>query len=135
EGRLILGVGIAADVPNIRQEFTAAGVPFEKRVGRLLEGLRLARLLWGGETVDWGGRWESGDGHPCPKPYSQGGGPRSGTGACPRSGSADRCPQASIAPVAYSTAGCRSPRMLSNGLACGTRSRKSHAQRGAIRTR
>jgi alkanesulfonate monooxygenase SsuD/methylene tetrahydromethanopterin reductase-like flavin-dependent oxidoreductase (luciferase family) len=41
EGRLILGVGIAADVPNIRQEFTAAGVPFEKRVGRLLEGLRL----------------------------------------------------------------------------------------------
>src|SRR5467141_3406914 len=29
EGRLILGVGIAADVPNIRQEFTAAGVPFE----------------------------------------------------------------------------------------------------------
>src|ERR1700748_1126388 len=41
EGRLILAVGIAADVPNIRQEFTAAGVPFEKRVGRLLEGLRL----------------------------------------------------------------------------------------------
>ena len=43
EGRLILGVGIAADVPNIRAEFTAAGVPFEKRVGRLLEvcGLRV----------------------------------------------------------------------------------------------
>src|ERR1700730_12887218 len=30
EGRVILGVGIAADVPNIRAEFTAAGVPFEK---------------------------------------------------------------------------------------------------------
>src|SRR5262245_30620936 len=27
EGRLILGVGIASDVPNIRAEFTAAGVP------------------------------------------------------------------------------------------------------------
>ena len=40
EGRLILGVGIARDVPNIRAEFTAAGVPFEKRVGRMLEGLR-----------------------------------------------------------------------------------------------
>ena len=39
EGRLILGVGIAADVANIRSEFSAAGVPFEKRVGRLLEGL------------------------------------------------------------------------------------------------
>ena len=58
EGRLILGVGIAADVPNIRQEFTAAGVPFEKRVGRLLEGLRLARLLWSGKPVDWDGRWK-----------------------------------------------------------------------------
>src|SRR5262249_32225773 len=58
EGRLILGVGIAADVANIRQEFTAAGVPFEKRVGRLLEGLRLARLLWSGKPVDWDGRWK-----------------------------------------------------------------------------
>src|SRR6201987_372758 len=38
EGRLILGVGIAADVANIRAEFTAAGVPFEKRVGRMMEG-------------------------------------------------------------------------------------------------
>lgn len=30
EGRLILGVGIAADVPSMRTEFLAAGVPFEK---------------------------------------------------------------------------------------------------------
>jgi alkanesulfonate monooxygenase SsuD/methylene tetrahydromethanopterin reductase-like flavin-dependent oxidoreductase (luciferase family) len=58
EGRLILGVGIAADVPPIRREFTAAGVPFEKRVGRLLEGLRLARSLWSGQGVDWDGRWK-----------------------------------------------------------------------------
>ena len=34
DGRLILGVGIVADVPNIRHEFTAAGVPYEKRVVR-----------------------------------------------------------------------------------------------------
>ena len=46
EGRLILGVGIARDVPDIRAEFVAAGVPFEKRVGRMLEGLRLCRELW-----------------------------------------------------------------------------------------
>ena len=32
---MILGVGIASDLPNIRAEFAAAGVPFEKRVGRL----------------------------------------------------------------------------------------------------
>src|ERR1700674_5462308 len=57
EGRLILGVGIASDLPNIRAEFAAAGVPFEKRVGRMLEGLRLMRALWSGKPVDWDGRW------------------------------------------------------------------------------
>ena len=31
EGRIILGVGTARDVPAIRNEFKAAGVPFEKR--------------------------------------------------------------------------------------------------------
>src|SRR5262245_14830817 len=51
EGRVILGVGIASDLPNIRAEFAAAGVPFEKRVGRLLEGLRLCRELWTGSAV------------------------------------------------------------------------------------
>src|SRR5215204_7479086 len=57
EGRIILGVGIASDVPNIRAEFVACGVPFEKRVGRMLEGLRLARELWTGKPVTWNGRW------------------------------------------------------------------------------
>ena len=57
EGRFILGVGIASDVPNIRAEFVACGVPFEKRVGRMLEGLRLCRELWSGRPVSWNGRW------------------------------------------------------------------------------
>src|ERR1700740_3664675 len=57
EGRFILGVGIARDVPNIRAEFAAASVPFEKRVGRMMEGLRLCRALWTGEPVNWDGRW------------------------------------------------------------------------------
>ena len=56
-GRLILGCGIAADLPNVRDEFLAAGVPWEKRVGRMLEGLRLCRALWRGAAVDWAGRW------------------------------------------------------------------------------
>src|SRR6188768_3576512 len=30
EGRLILGIGIATDVPNIRAEFEASGVPFDR---------------------------------------------------------------------------------------------------------
>src|SRR5580693_5991023 len=41
EGRLVLGAGIASDVPNVRAEFAAAGVPFEGRVGRMMEGPRL----------------------------------------------------------------------------------------------
>ena len=58
EGRLILGVGFAADRPNIRAEFAAAGVPFEHRIGRMIEGLRLCRALWSGHPVDWDGRWQ-----------------------------------------------------------------------------
>jgi alkanesulfonate monooxygenase SsuD/methylene tetrahydromethanopterin reductase-like flavin-dependent oxidoreductase (luciferase family) len=75
EGRLILGVGIAADIATIRAEFAAAGVPFEKRVGRLLEGLRLARALWTGEPVDWDGRWKVDRGILAPTPYRAGGPP------------------------------------------------------------
>jgi len=125
EGRLILGVGIAADVPNIRQEFTAAGVPFEKsdacskvfgspvRCGAVNRSIGTA-----------GGKWSMASlaRHHIVK-------------VGPRSGSADRCPRASIARVASSTAGCRSPRLLINGLAYGTSSSKSHARRGAMRTR
>jgi alkanesulfonate monooxygenase SsuD/methylene tetrahydromethanopterin reductase-like flavin-dependent oxidoreductase (luciferase family) len=75
EGRLILGIGIAADVPNIRAEFTAAGVPFEKRVGRLLEGVRLARALWTGQPVSWNGRWKVENAVLGPTPYRVGGPP------------------------------------------------------------
>ena len=52
EGRIILGVGIARDVPSIRDEFRACGVPFERRIGRMLEGIRLMRALWTGKPVD-----------------------------------------------------------------------------------
>jgi alkanesulfonate monooxygenase SsuD/methylene tetrahydromethanopterin reductase-like flavin-dependent oxidoreductase (luciferase family) len=75
DGRVILGVGIAGDVPNIRHEFEAAGVPFEKRVGRLLEGLRLCRALWSGQPVDWDGRWKVDQGILAPTPAQAGGPP------------------------------------------------------------
>jgi alkanesulfonate monooxygenase SsuD/methylene tetrahydromethanopterin reductase-like flavin-dependent oxidoreductase (luciferase family) len=75
EGRLILGVGIAADVPNIRAEFAAAGVPFDKRVGRMVEGLALARALWTGKSVDWDGRWKAQAGVLGPTPHRPGGPP------------------------------------------------------------
>lgn len=75
EGRLILGVGIATDVPNIRAEFTAAGVTFDKRVGTLLDGLALARALWTGQPVDWDGRWSVKAGVLGPTPHRKGGPP------------------------------------------------------------
>lgn len=75
EGRLVLGAGIASDVPNIRAEFAAAGVPFEARVGRMMEGLRLCRALWTGQPVDWQGRWPVEGGVLGPTPYRPGGPP------------------------------------------------------------
>src|ERR1700731_1219648 len=75
EGRLVLGAGIASDVPNIRAEFVAAGVRFEGRVGRMMEGLRLARALWTGKPVDWNGRWKVQGGVLGPTPHRPGGPP------------------------------------------------------------
>jgi probable F420-dependent oxidoreductase len=56
EGRLILGMGIAADTPAIRAEFAAAGVPFERRVGRFVETLEICRALWTRDAVSFSGR-------------------------------------------------------------------------------
>ncbi len=75
EGRFILGVGVATDVPSIRAEFEAAGVPFEKRAGRMMEGLRLCRALWSGEPVDWNGRWKLESATIGPTPHRPGGPP------------------------------------------------------------
>jgi alkanesulfonate monooxygenase SsuD/methylene tetrahydromethanopterin reductase-like flavin-dependent oxidoreductase (luciferase family) len=75
EGRLIVGAGIAADTPTVRAEFKAAGVPFEKRVGTLMEGFRLCKALWSGETVEWHGRWDVTQGVMAPEPFTKGGPP------------------------------------------------------------
>ena len=83
EGRLILGVGIAGDRPNIRAEFVAAGVPFDGRVGRMQEGLQLCRKLWTGEAIDWNGRWTLEQGTLGPKPFRTGGPPIWGAGSHP----------------------------------------------------
>jgi alkanesulfonate monooxygenase SsuD/methylene tetrahydromethanopterin reductase-like flavin-dependent oxidoreductase (luciferase family) len=57
QGRTVLGVGIAADTPPIRQEFEAAGVPFNQRVGRCIETLEICRALWKGDRVTFAGRY------------------------------------------------------------------------------
>ncbi|MBS0242019.1 MAG: LLM class flavin-dependent oxidoreductase [Proteobacteria bacterium] len=85
EGRLVLGVGIARDVPSIRSEFVAAGVPFEKRVGRMLEGIRVMRMLWSGEPVTWDGLWKLDNATVGPTPHRPGGPPLWIAGALPQS--------------------------------------------------
>jgi probable F420-dependent oxidoreductase len=55
DGRVILGVGIAADMPAIRREFAAVGVPWERRVGRFLETLEICRALWSRDHVSFKG--------------------------------------------------------------------------------
>ncbi len=80
EGRLILGFGTGRDTPPIRLEFEAAGVPFEKRIGRMLEQACLCRALWSGEKIDWDGRWTVRGGELAPTPHTPGGPPLWGGG-------------------------------------------------------
>src|SRR6201987_562704 len=73
EGRLVLGAGIANDLPNIRAEFMAAGMPFEGRVGRMMEGLRLAPAPWTGKPGARDGRRRVETGVLGPTPFRPGG--------------------------------------------------------------
>src|SRR5215510_10467758 len=124
EGRLILGVGIAGDVPNIRAEFTAAGVPFEKRVGRMMEGLRLTRALWSGKPVDWDGRWRVEGGVLGPTPHRPGGPPIwMARSVRPSSGR-----------LGISTAGSPTKPASRAGASSGARSERSSRKQGATST-
>lgn len=75
EGRVILGIGSASDVQNIQDEFEACGVPWEKRLGRMMEAMRLCRALWSGEPVTWEGRWRLKGQSVGPTPHRPGGPP------------------------------------------------------------
>ena len=75
EGRLILGIGIGADTPAMRRDFEATGVPFDKRVARMNEAMRLCRALWTGQPVDWTGLWTVKQGTVGPTPHRPGGPP------------------------------------------------------------
>ena len=76
EGRVILGAGIAADNPPIRKEFAAAGVPFERRVGRFLETLEICQTLWTRDHVSFSGKHFTLDDVTMePKPHRAGGPP------------------------------------------------------------
>ncbi|HEY7874023.1 MAG TPA: LLM class flavin-dependent oxidoreductase, partial [Actinomycetota bacterium] len=46
EGRLILGLGAGAPVPQTQHEMDAAGARFDRRVSRLMETVAIWRALW-----------------------------------------------------------------------------------------
>jgi probable F420-dependent oxidoreductase len=76
EGRVVLGVGIAADNPSIRKEFAAVGVPFERRVGRFLETLEICQALWRRDGVSFSGKHFTIENATVePKPHRPGGPP------------------------------------------------------------
>ena len=76
EGRVILGAGIAADTPQIRQEFAACGVPWDRRVGRFLETIEICRALWRRDGVTYHGKHFTLEGATVePKPHRPGGPP------------------------------------------------------------
>jgi alkanesulfonate monooxygenase SsuD/methylene tetrahydromethanopterin reductase-like flavin-dependent oxidoreductase (luciferase family) len=85
-GRLILGLGAGFPFPATEAEFTACGVPFEGRIGRLVETVKILRLLWGGEgPQSFDGRhWQLSDLELEPKPKQVGGPPLWLAGAGPR---------------------------------------------------
>jgi alkanesulfonate monooxygenase SsuD/methylene tetrahydromethanopterin reductase-like flavin-dependent oxidoreductase (luciferase family) len=76
EGRIILGVGIAGDMPAIRKEFAAAAVPWDRRVGRFLEILAICQALWTRDGVSFSGKHFTLDNVTMePKPHRPGGPP------------------------------------------------------------
>jgi len=78
-----MGWGTARDIPSIRAEFQAAGVPFEKRIRRMIDQVHLCRALWTGESTDWDGLWTVKSGTLAPKPFTPGGPKLWGGGGVP----------------------------------------------------
>ncbi|HEX6358537.1 LLM class flavin-dependent oxidoreductase [Actinophytocola sp.] len=54
-GRLIVGLGSGFNSPATERQFTAAGVPFTGRVGRLTETIEVLRAVWSGKPLRYGG--------------------------------------------------------------------------------
>jgi alkanesulfonate monooxygenase SsuD/methylene tetrahydromethanopterin reductase-like flavin-dependent oxidoreductase (luciferase family) len=85
EGRLTLGLGAGFPYPATEAEFAAVGVPFVERLQRMLETVRIWRLLWGEETIsEFTGRyWTFAGLEGLPRPAHSGGPPLWLAGAGP----------------------------------------------------
>jgi probable F420-dependent oxidoreductase len=71
-GRTIVGVGVGWQ----REEYAALGVPYDERLPRVLESVRLAHALWGGEPTDFQGTFTTFDNMVMRPPPAQKGGLR-----------------------------------------------------------
>ena len=71
DGRFVLGLGCGWHEP----EFTAYDYPFDHRVGRFEEALRIMLPLAKGEDVDFAGRWHRAKTRLLPPPHRAGGPP------------------------------------------------------------
>ena len=78
-GRLTLGLGAGFPYPATAAEFTALGVPFEQRIGRLVDTARAWRAIWnaaGGDApAGYSGRYFTYEGIEQLPPPAQPGGP------------------------------------------------------------
>lgn len=83
EGRLTIGIGLGADTPGARREYMAAGIPYDERLGRLIQTVHACRTLWRSDPAamadDAPGRqtkyWDLRGVELYPKPHSDGGPP------------------------------------------------------------
>ena len=50
-GRLVVGVGVSRNDKMFEEEYTACGVPFNQKAGRLSQVLKIMKMLWAGDDV------------------------------------------------------------------------------------
>lgn len=52
-GRLLAGVGVSRNDKMFEEEYTACGVPFSQKAGRLTQVLKIMRMLWAEDNVTY----------------------------------------------------------------------------------
>jgi alkanesulfonate monooxygenase SsuD/methylene tetrahydromethanopterin reductase-like flavin-dependent oxidoreductase (luciferase family) len=78
QGRLVLGVGAGFPFPETERQFEAVGIPYQGRIGRMIETIAAMRALWATpeESVSYRSRHVAlGEVELAPSPYRPGGPP------------------------------------------------------------
>ncbi|MGA2461952.1 MAG: LLM class flavin-dependent oxidoreductase [Candidatus Bathyarchaeia archaeon] len=73
-GKLLIGVGVGGPMEIYRREFEGCGIPFKQRISRTDETVKVMKMLWSKERVNFIGKTCSlQDVTLDPKPYTEGG--------------------------------------------------------------